>query len=79
MRRSIAIVRSGRMLSVGTPMGVSVDLSEMVRGYRVRFLNRVFVLDLYVLGFEGFDVILGMDWLSENVVTLDCARRRVIV
>ena len=42
-------------------MGVSVDLSDMVRGYRVQFLNRVFVLDLYILRFEGFDVILGTD------------------
>ena len=79
MTRGIPIVASGHWLSVGTPTGVRVDLHEMVRGYRVRFMDRVFVLDLYVLGFSGFDVILGMDWLTKNLVTLDCAGRRVIL
>ena len=79
MTRGIPIVASGHWLSVGTPTGVRVDLHEMVRGYRVRFMDRVFVLDLYVLGFSGFDVILGMDWLTKNLVTLDCAGRRVIM
>ncbi|MEX5618459.1 hypothetical protein ABFV55_27675, partial [Pseudomonas syringae] len=60
-------------------MGVSVDLHEMVRGLEVRFLGRVFRVDLYVLGFQGFDVILGMDWLTKNSVKLDCGRKMVIL
>jgi len=51
----------------------------MVRGYRVKFLDRVYVLDLYVLGFSGFDVILGMDWLTKNLIMLDCGRRRIVL
>ena len=79
MTRGIPIVASGHWLSVGTPTGVRVDLHEMVRGYRVRFMDRVYELDIYVLGFSGFDVILGMDWLTKNLVTLDCEGRRVIL
>ena len=69
----------GHHVSVGTPTGVSVDLPEMVKSYEIRFLGRVFLIDMFVLGFEGFDVILGMDWLRKNFVSLDCGRRRVIL
>ena len=34
-------------------------------------------VDLIVLGFEGFTIILGMDWLRKHFVTLDCAGRTV--
>ena len=42
-------------------------------------MGRKFVVDMFVLGFEGFDVILGMDWLERHYVSLDCCRRRVIL
>ena len=51
MSRGITISEVKHSLSVGTPMGVSVELNEMVLGYEVRFLGRVFMLDLYVLRF----------------------------
>ena len=60
-------------------MGASVDLHEVIKGYEVRFLGRVFRMDLYVLGFQGFDVILGMDWLEANSVTLDCGEKIVVL
>ena len=66
-------------ISVGTPTGVSVDLPEMVRRYEIRFMGRRFVVDLFVLGFQGFDVILGMDWLERHYVSLDCGRRQVVL
>ena len=34
---------------------------------------------MFVLGFEGFDVILGMDWLVRHYVSLDCGRRQVVL
>ena len=42
-------------------------------------MGRVFVVDMFVLGFEGFDVILGMDWLVRHYVSLDCGRRQVVL
>ena len=79
MSRGIEISSVAHLLSVGTPMGVSVDLTEVVRGYEIKFLGRVFHLDLYVLGFQGFVVILGMDWLKENSIKLDCGEKKVIM
>ena len=71
MSRGIMISEVNRLLSVGTPTGVSVDLHEVVKDYEVMFLSRVFRIDLFVLGFQGFDVILGMDWMKENSIKLD--------
>ena len=51
----------------------------MARRYEIRFMSRKFVLDMFVLGFEDFDVILGMDWLERHYVSLDCGRRRVVL
>ena len=79
MSRGLVIERVGRFLSVRTPTGVTVDLHEVVRKHEFRFLDRVFVLDLYVLDFGGFDVILGMDWLEKNLAVIDCGKRRIIL
>ncbi|WP_369007493.1 hypothetical protein, partial [Pseudomonas syringae] len=78
LSRGITIAVVSHWLSVGTPTGVSVDLHEMVRGHQIKFLGRVYVMDLYVHGFSGFDVILGIDWLTKNLVMLDYGRRRIV-
>ncbi|XP_057471067.1 uncharacterized protein LOC130759868 [Actinidia eriantha] len=41
--------------------------------------DRLFVFDFVLLDMYGFDVILGMDWLSNFHATIDCYRRRVRV
>ena len=79
MSRSIAISLLDHAVRVDTPTGSSVDLHEYVRDFEFRFVGKLFVLNLLVLGFEGFDVILGMDWLSEHLVLLDCGRRRLTI
>ena len=79
MSRGLVFSVVDQQISVGTPTGVSVDLPEMVRRYEIRFMGRKFVLDMFVIGFEGFDVILGMDWLKRHYVSLNCGRRRVVL
>ena len=37
----------------------------------------LFVCNLFVLGSEGFGIILGMDWLEKYGAVLDCKRRTV--
>ena len=36
-----------------------------------------FRCNAYVLGFTGYGLILGMDWLSSNGAILDCEKRVV--
>jgi hypothetical protein len=42
---------------------------------KIRGVN--FVTNLIVLEFKGIDVILGMDWLSEHKVLIDCANKSI--
>ena len=37
-----------------------------------------FLADLLIMSMNGFEVILGMDWLSRHQAHLDCGRGRVI-
>ncbi|XP_015953373.1 uncharacterized protein LOC107477819 [Arachis duranensis] len=43
-----------------------------------RFMQRDFVHNLICLSMIGLDLILGLDWLSENHVLLDCSSKLVI-
>ncbi|XP_040935920.1 uncharacterized protein [Gossypium hirsutum] len=41
--------------------------------------DRIFPVDLMIMPFGDFDVILGMDWLLEHEVILDCYKKKFIV
>ena len=79
MRRHVYISLLDHAVSVDTRTGSSVELHEYVRDFEFRFVGKLFVISLLVLGFEGFDVIMGMNWLSENMVLLDCGRMRLTI
>ncbi|XP_028126745.1 uncharacterized protein LOC114323364 [Camellia sinensis] len=55
----------------------AVTLYEMCKDFEIDFAGRVLYADLIVLGFEGFTIILDMDWLRNYFATLDCARKIV--
>ena len=40
--------------------------------------GRDLLADLVLLDVMDFDVILGMDWLSQHFTTVDCRRKEVI-
>ncbi|XP_027922686.1 uncharacterized protein LOC114180577 [Vigna unguiculata] len=40
--------------------------------------GRRFMVNLICLPMEGLDVILGMDWLANNHMVIDCGQRRVV-
>ncbi len=66
-----------RPIRVETPLEGAITLYEMCKDFDIDFVGRVLYADLIVLGFEGFVIILGMDWLRKHFVTLDCAGRTV--
>lgn len=39
--------------------------------------HHILTCDMFVLGFMRFRVLLGMDWLAETEMILDCAKRLV--
>ena len=46
------------------------DISLEIKGEK-------FLVDLIILGTQGIDVILGMNWLAKYRGRIDCARRAV--
>ncbi|XP_028065895.1 uncharacterized protein LOC114268864 [Camellia sinensis] len=66
-----------RPICVETPLEGAITLYEMCKDFEIDFTSRVLYVDLIVLGFEGFVIILDMDWLQKHFVTLDCAGRTI--
>ncbi|KAA3461774.1 Cadherin-related family member 4 [Gossypium australe] len=62
----ISVESTTREVSMISPLG------QLVQGV-------VFLANLMELPFGEFDLILGMDWLVEHRVNLDCASKRVIM
>ena len=60
------------ILHVNTPMRESQRTELICRGCEIKVGDRVMLADLIMLNIHGFDVILGMDWLATNRVSLDC-------
>ncbi|XP_059654367.1 uncharacterized protein LOC132301102 [Cornus florida] len=68
-----------RPFYVDTPIGDSVILGRVCRSCSITIAGRVFEFDLILLEMTGFDVILGMDWLSSFRAVIDFLRSRVSV
>ncbi|XP_074363739.1 uncharacterized protein LOC141704392 [Apium graveolens] len=65
-------------MSISTPMGNSVVISDVYRECPIAVGDRNYKVNLLPMEMHDFDVILGMDWLSENCATIDCQGKRVI-
>ena len=55
----------------------SVIVNRVYRDCPIRIRECEFLGDLIELSFREFDVILGMDWLSQHQVVVDCRMKRV--
>ncbi|GKC66755.1 putative reverse transcriptase domain-containing protein [Tanacetum coccineum] len=65
-------------LSISTPMKNNVVIGHEYRGCPLRFDDKIRSANLLPLEMSDFDIILGMDWLSEHRATIDCHSKRVI-
>ena len=62
---------------VTNPLGHSVMVNKVYRDCPIRIREYEFLGDLIKLSFREFDVILGIDWLSQHQVVVDCRMKRV--
>ncbi|XP_074352081.1 uncharacterized protein LOC141691242 [Apium graveolens] len=65
-------------ISISTPMGNSVVISDVYRECPIAVGDKNYKVNLLPMETHDFDVILGMDWLSEHRATIDCQEKRVI-
>jgi len=68
----------GCELLVSTPSSGQVATSSVCVGCLIEVASRRFKVNLVCLPLEGLDVILGMDWLSNNHVIIVCGWRNLV-
>ncbi|XP_042454998.1 uncharacterized protein LOC122039050 [Zingiber officinale] len=63
--------------SVSLPSGVKLYNNRVVRNCQIKMQNCMVSAELIVLEMVEFDVILGMDWLTQYEAVIDCKQRTV--
>ena len=58
-------------------LGIRARIGMICRGCELEISGTLLTVDLRIMDMSGFDVILGMDWLTAYKVVIDCERRRV--
>nr|GFB54440.1 putative reverse transcriptase domain-containing protein [Tanacetum cinerariifolium] len=66
------------VLCISTPMQDSVRITHVYRNLPLQFDDKICVINAFPLDMCKFDIILGMDWLTEHHATIDCHSYRVI-
>ncbi|GJZ27513.1 putative reverse transcriptase domain-containing protein [Tanacetum coccineum] len=57
--------------------GKNVEVNRIIHGCKLELGNSLFTIDLIPLGYGRFDVIVGMDWLSEHKAVIICPEKVV--
>nr|GEX51625.1 putative reverse transcriptase domain-containing protein [Tanacetum cinerariifolium] len=69
------IVNPGYVIEIAN--GKCVEVDRIISGCKLELGNSLFTIDLIPLGYGSFDVIVGMDWLSENKAVIVCHEKVV--
>ena len=59
-------------------MGTNCRVDRICKGCIITLADRALKVDLRIVDMIGYDVILGMDWLTVYRALIDCHRRRII-
>ena len=62
---------------MNSPIGTRVSVDQICRECELKIPGILLTVDLRVMHISDFDVILGIDWLTEHQVVIDCDRRWV--
>nr|GEZ08428.1 putative reverse transcriptase domain-containing protein [Tanacetum cinerariifolium] len=57
--------------------GQLVEIDKVIKGCKVEIEGRVFDINLIPFGTESFDIIIGMDWLSDHKAAIICHEKVV--
>nr|GEW65098.1 hypothetical protein [Tanacetum cinerariifolium] len=66
------------VLCISTPMQDSVRITHVYINLPLQFDDKIRPINALSLDMCEFDIILGMDWLTEHHATIDCRSYRVI-
>ncbi|XP_057779640.1 uncharacterized protein LOC130998227 [Salvia miltiorrhiza] len=64
-------------LEVSTPGGGRLAAKDIISNLELNIGAETFKADLYVISMIEFDIILGMDWLTQVGATILCSERKI--
>eukprot|EP00261_Vitis_vinifera_P036423 XP_019077666.1 PREDICTED: uncharacterized protein LOC109123168 [Vitis vinifera] len=70
--------RVENLLLIESLMGTNSRVDRICKGCVITLADRALNVDLRILNMTGYDVILGMDWLTVYRAVIDCHHRRII-
>ncbi|GJT34252.1 putative reverse transcriptase domain-containing protein [Tanacetum coccineum] len=70
-----SIVNPGYVIEIAD--GKNVEVDRIIRDCKLELGNSLFTINLIPLGHGSFDVIVGMDWLSQNKAVIVCHEKVV--
>jgi hypothetical protein len=68
-----------KRLVISTLLGERVEIHDVYKGCKVQIGAYSFGVDVIPLKRQGFDVILGMEWLGMYHTPLDCYSKTVVL
>ena len=70
--------RVGNLLLIESLMGTNSRVDRICKGCIITLVDKALKVDLRILDMTGYDVILGMVWLTMYRVFIDCHCHRII-
>ncbi|XP_057965499.1 uncharacterized protein LOC131156066 [Malania oleifera] len=65
-------------LGVAMPAGSVIVCSKVVKDHPIEIQGRKLSASLIVLEMQGFNIILGMDWLASSYASIECRKKEVV-
>ncbi|KAA3465847.1 Gag-Pol polyprotein [Gossypium australe] len=65
------------VIKVSNPLGKSVLVDKVCKNCPLMFRDIYFPVDLMLLPFDEFDIILGMEWLTLHDAVVNCKRKTI--
>jgi hypothetical protein len=65
-------------LLIETPRGQQVTCNKTIMGCPILIKDRVMLVRLLVFKDHGYDIILGIDWLTKYHASIDCRKNEVV-
>ena len=62
---------------MNSPLRIRARIGMIYRGCELEISRTLLTVDLRIMDMSGFDIILGIDWLTTYRVVIDCERMRV--
>ena len=74
----LKMVNDDRVWTISVPTGTNQITTMLCRRCPITLGYLVLPVDLIILNMKEYDIILGMNWLSEHHAFIDCRDKKVI-